>query len=644
MMPLRKLYVLFFAMLVSGAMFIAPEPVFAESEAEGERITSFDSWIEVAPSGLIHVIETISVVSRGDKIKRGIYRDFPTAYTSRSGVRFKVDFTILDVQRDGQAEPYHTAKQKNGIRMYIGKSDVFLKPGPYTYTITYQTNRQIGFFDDYDELYWNVTGNGWDFPIDVASASLNLPGEAIIRQHSVYTGIQGSTASNAEAKIVSGSEMRFHTTQSLGPGEGLTFAAGWQKGVIKQPEFRDKAAYFFSDNRLLVLSGLGLIVLLCYYVIVWVMVGRDPEPEAIIPRFEPPEGYTPAAARFIMRMGFDNKSFASALVNLAVKKYLVIENDQGTFTLKRSDQASKNTLSPGEGKVADKLFTHSGTLKLKQGNHQKIRAAISALKKSLQSDFETLHFKRNSKFMLPGILITIPIIVLIFTSSQDKAIALFMSVWLSGWTAGCSALLLKVYNAWKIARSEVSSLGDKGAAIFLTIFSIPFVGGWITGFTILVSEVSFIAVIALGAVLIVNFLFYRLLKAPTIMGRRVMDKFEGLKMYLSVAEKDRLNFLNPPEKTPELFEKLLPWALALDVEQEWGEQFSDILAQASQERKYSPSWYSGHHLTPISLASSLGSSLSASISSSATAPGSSSGSGGGGSSGGGGGGGGGGGW
>jgi uncharacterized membrane protein len=138
--------------------------------------------------------------------------------------------------------------------------------------------------------------------------------------------------------------------------------------------------------------------------------------------------------------------------------------------------------------------------------------------------------------------------------------------------------------------------------------------------------------------LIVVLHFYQLLKAPTTRGRRVIDKLEGLKMYLSVAEKDRFNLLNTPEKTPELFEKLLPWALALGVEQQWSEQFSDILAQAIREGTYSPSWYSGHHtFSTTSLASSLGASLSVSISSSSTAPGSSSGSGGGGSSGGGGG-------
>ena len=145
----------------------------------------------------------------------------------------------------------------------------------------------------------------------------------------------------------------------------------------------------------------------------------------------------------------------------------------------------------------------------------------------------------------------------------------------------------------------------------------------------------------------VNLVFYHLLKAPTRLGRRVMDQIEGFADYLSVAEKDRMNLLNPPERTPELFERFLPYALALGVEQAWSEQFSDVLTQAGQAEggrrgQYSPRWYSGghHHGGFGDLASSLGGGLAGAVSAASTAPGSSSGFGGGGGSGGGGGGGG----
>ena len=146
----------------------------------------------------------------------------------------------------------------------------------------------------------------------------------------------------------------------------------------------------------------------------------------------------------------------------------------------------------------------------------------------------------------------------------------------------------------------------------------------------------------------VSGIFYHLIKAPTKMGRKIMDEIEGFRHYLGVAEKDRLNLLNPPEETPELFEAFLPYALALDVEQKWSERFASVLAAAGTADSrggYSPSFYSGSHtgMDGVMAASALGGALTGALASSSSAPSSSSG-GGGGSSGGGGGGGGGGGW
>ena len=182
----------------------------------------------------------------------------------------------------------------------------------------------------------------------------------------------------------------------------------------------------------------------------------------------------------------------------------------------------------------------------------------------------------------------------------------------------------------------------------MTLFAIPFVAGELAaiGMLIYFSSIT-VAVIWITAIFI-DLLFYHLLKAPTRAGRKIMDKIEGFKMYLSVAEGERLNILNPPEKTPELFEKYLPYALALDVEQAWAEKFSNVFKEIAQSgREYHPVWYSGRawrSLEAKNFTSALSSSFSNAISSSSIAPGSSSGSGGGGFSGGGGGGGGGGGW
>ena len=132
--------------------------------AATERIRAFNSKIMVYPDASMTVTETITVIGTGQEIKRGIVRDFPTRYKDRYGNNVRVGFEIVAIQRDGRPELYHTERVANGIKIFIGQKDVFLQPGQHTFTITYKTDRQLGFFQDYDELYWNVTGTGLDFP------------------------------------------------------------------------------------------------------------------------------------------------------------------------------------------------------------------------------------------------------------------------------------------------------------------------------------------------------------------------------------------------------------------------------------------------------------------------------------------------
>ena len=267
----------------------------------------------------------------------------------------------------------------------------------------------------------------------------------------------------------------------------------------------------------------------------------------------------------------------------------------------------------------------------------------------MKVDFEKIYFYTNSNYIIPGIILTVLTLAAVVLSASEKMGALFMTIWLSGWTTGCFFLVKSAIMAWKAALSSGGGKGalKKGGAMGLTLFSLPFLIGEIVGLTAFSFFASPITVVIFLVIIAINILFYQLLKAPTLYGRRFMDQIEGFKMYLEVAEEDRLIVLHSPNKTPELFEKYLPYAMALDVENAWSEKFSDVLAKASQDTGYTPGWYSGRNWSSLGttgLASSLGSSFSSAISSSSTAPGSSSGSGGGGSSGGGGGGGGGGGW
>ncbi len=278
-----------------------------------ERILSFDSRITVNVDASLLVSETIRVRSTGEQIRRGIFRDFPTTYTDRGGNRHTVGFTVQAILRDGNPEDWHTERLANGIRVYMGRKDRLLAPGDHTYTLTYATDRQLGHFRDHDELYWNVTGNGWAFAIEMASATValppNAPGPSLLE---AYTGPTGAKGHAYRATSTPAGEAFFKSTQALAPHEGLTIVVGWPKGFVREPSATEKAACFLKDNRTLLAAMIGLVVLLAYYLLVWAAVGKDPAKGTVMPIYTPPDNLSPAAMRFMAEMGYDDKVFAAA--------------------------------------------------------------------------------------------------------------------------------------------------------------------------------------------------------------------------------------------------------------------------------------------------------------------------------------------
>lgn len=611
-----------------------------------ERILSFHSDITVFSNRVMEVRETIKVRAEGNEIKRGIYRDFPTDYRDRYGNNVRVDFGVVAVQRDGRAEAYFTQRRDNGVRVYIGSEDIFLRSGEYTYTLIYRTDRQLGFFEDRDELYWNVTGNGWVFAIDKASASVRLP--AAIPPESLhaeaYTGPSGSRARDYSAEVDPFEPVtHFVTTAPLRSQEGLTIVVTWPKGYIPEPTTQEQMDYLLADNQHLLYGLTGLLFLNIYYFLVWRRFGKDPEPGVIIPHYVPPPNYSPASARFISRMGYDHKTFAAALISLAVKGMISISSKKSEFSLSRSAPAHEPPLSPCEKAIMKTLFNGQDTIALKNDNHEVISAAIEAHKQLLKKEYEKVYFLTNSLWIIPGVLLTIAAMTLIFLLVPVSTEVVAATLWLSVWSFGVGYLALRTYTAWKAANSFMGYT----TAVLTTLFSIPFLAVELFVLYMLSSWLSAPMAFIMVATVATNFMYFHWLKAPTLAGRRLLDRLEGFRLYLSVAEKDELKFRYPPEKTPELFERYLPYALALDVEQPWAERFSRIFAELhGQGKDYHPDWYHGRHWNHHDMGAfgkAVGSSLSSAISSSSTAPGSSSGSDGG-SSGGGGGGGGGGGW
>ena len=572
--------------LLIAAILIGAGTAQAQND---ERILHYHSDITVHEDGGMTVRETIRVNVLGQQIRRGIYRDFPTTYRDSHGNKVVVGFDVEEVLRDGSPDQYRTESVRNGVRVYIGQRDYLLPHGEHTYTLVYRTTRQLGFFDEHDELYWNVTGNGWGFPIDLASAAVTLP-EGISESDiglEAYTGIQGARGADYTAEVEGPGRALFSTTRPLAPREGLSIVVTFPKGFVEEPTLSAEIGFLFKRRAGDVAAIGGFLVVLAYYFIVWLRVGVDPAKRSVPPRDAPPEHFSPEALRYIRRMGFDPKTFSVALINMAVKGYVRIEQEgekgsEKYFVVR--DQADEQVLTEEERVIAQSLFDGRESIEFDQSNHKIIGATQREFAKTLKDKYKGVYFHRNGGYLALGIVLSIVCM-------------------------GVSALLT----------------AEEAAPIAFAI--------------------------ATAALVIVNVTFAFLLKAPTREGRRLLDEIESFSMYLKGEGLTRFSTQASPETLRTRFEQYLPFAIALGMEEPWAEEFTRALDTTSQTpQTYSPLWYHGanwHTLGAHGFASSLSDGFATVVASSAAAPGSTSGSSGfsgGGFSGGGGGGGGGGGW
>lgn len=559
------------------SFFLTPGYAHAETI---EKINSFHSDIVINNDSSMNVTETIKVTSEGINIVHGIYRDIPTIYKDSIGNKYSVGFKVLSVMMDGADEDFTVQNMENGKRIKIGNKDVEIARGQHTFTIKYFTNRQLGFFDKNDELFWNVTGNGWNFQIDEASATVSLPKNVSEDKLTLdgFTGVQGSTEKNLTSVVKGDGIIEFMATKRLYSYEGMSILIDFPKGIVSQPTAIQNLVYLLNDNMATLLIFIGTITVLGYFVFLWLKYGKDPGKGVIIPLYAPPRDFTPEQIRYVRHMGFDQKAFTATIINMAVKGYINITEDKKliskVYTINKTGR-NEGSLTEEEAALARHM---PNTIILKQENYRVVQSMISVLSGILDKWNDSKYFRKNSRHWISGLVIS-----------------LFVSI------------------------------------IPLAIFSYT---------------ISALTFLPLFIIVLINIIFYWLLKAPTLEGRKLMDEIEGFKMFLEVTEKDRLNLLNPPEKTPELFERYLPYALALDVEQRWAQQFTDVFRRLEESgSNYHPAWYYGNawslaHIGAFS--NDIGSAFSQAIAASATPPGSKGG--GFGGSGGGGGGGGGGGW
>jgi hypothetical protein len=573
-----------------GRLFVFAALLCAAPAHADERILSYDSVVEVMSDGSLDVTETIRVRAEGHRINRGIYRDFPTRYEDRYGNNVVVGFEMLGVERNGRTEPWFTERHGNGIRINTGNDDFIERPAVHTYTLRYRTTRQLGFFDGHDELYWNAIGTGWAFPIDTGSVEVRLPEPVpVAGMHAEgYTGPQGARGQAYAAELTAPGVARWHLTRPLAPEEGLTIVLTFPKGIVAEPTGAQRAAWLLADNRGVLIALAGLVAMLVYCIRRWRQVGRDPRAGTIIARYEPPEGYSPAELRYLRRRTYDTRCFTADILDLAVHGHLRLHRQErrllgDRWSIERIDVAGAADATSAQQALLAGLFpARSAPLfELRRKDAQtslRLRTAMHRHRQALDRRLHPSHFRRNGA--------SIGIATLI------------------GPGAGALAFVL----------------ADGGGLPLIAV-----------------------ACVAMVLVLLV---FAILVAAPTPEGRRLLDEIEGLKLYLGVAEREELARMDGPDAPPALdagrYERLLPYAIALKVEDAWTDRFTDSVGEAAaREASTHIAWYSGGGIDSLAgLTQQIGSSLNSAIASASTPPGSSSGAGGGGSSGGGGGGGG----
>ncbi len=512
------------AFLFAAVFLILPKLANAES------INDFASKIVINSDSSINIQETI-VYDFGTVPHHGIFRDIPYHYEARGGnynLRINID-GVFDSA--GNPYKYTTGKTNGQVQIKIGDPNLTVV-GLQTYVIKYSVKGAINYFNDHDELYWNVTGNGWQVPI--ANTSAIVTGPASVSLVGCFSGSLGSVSPCQQSAIKDGAGEFKHS--NLAPGEGLTAVVSFPKGFIHKPTAWEHFQQIIADNWIL---GLPILTLILMWML-WRKRGKDPLGfSTIIPQYEAPEGLTPIEVGTIIDESADNQDVSAEIIYLATKGYLKITRLEEKILIfnktdYRLDKLKEAADLPDEfdRSLMESIFGGISSIKL-SGLKNKFYNDLAKIKKLVYSTVVTKGY---------------------FAKNPSSIRSLYGSLGVIVFFVGLAFIKNGLYAA---------------AAVI--------VSGIIIG------------------------VFGKFMPAKTIKGAQARQYILGLKMYLSVAEKDRLKFFNAPDKSPDRFEKLLPYAMVLGVEEQWAKQFEGIY-------NGQPSWYSdptSHTFNSLFLINSL---------------------------------------
>lgn len=622
---MKRLFLLLFVCLALA--FALPA---APAHADPVHVREFHALIDVGTDGGITVQERllVDIPRRGEF--RGIYRDIPVVTRwQRSGVA-RMD--VLSVTVDGKPRRADDVRAEAGsVRVYQRDKNVVLAPGLHEFVLTYRMTGQVGLFDKNDELTWNVTGSGWEAPIERAYCTVLCPqGAPYFGQVAWLGGLRSmdeSGVSKSRAEKDGRVVMNFRSRRAIMPGEQLTVAAGWGRGFVTVSNEGQGMTTF-----LLAALACGLFV---YFCITWFFFGRDPQKGVVIARFYPPQTkrgqengqpgpMSPAAVGYLAHQAlFSPRCFGAALISLAGRGNCRVLGDakQG-FTLTRGEGQSPYV----EENAILRHLPEGAALPVDKEHGEALYDMREALHIRLRREYAKM-WKGGRGGLLGGLFGSI-------WTFLGMAAAILGLAAIAGWStggalpeemmAGPLMLLFVSFFARNFAKivSAKWKRGRRVEAVFLSVFFgcffSAFVGGLIYGTAAdILLYFPPVQLALMAAVLLVPFGFSFIMDAPSVEARALLDEIEGLALYIGMAEKDRLDALNPPDQSLEHYQQLLPYAVALDLEDAWGARFAAVLeahAAACAENGENGPGVSGNFWSPA-MASALSSSAASSAAS-----------------------------
>ena len=578
--------------LLLVCLLLCAPPALADEG--GYVIDKFDVDLDVRPDSTLVVTERLEVMF--SEPRHGIYRSIPIRYTDPKGFQYGMKFKLLGVT-DDDGSKYGTKVSNNGayVSIRIGSPSAMVN-GKVIYNVQYRISDALRHFAEHDELYWNATGTEWKAGINHASATVHLPGavEDGDLQTAGYTGRFGGTERAVTIqRLLKADAILFTADRPLQPQEGLTVAVGWPHGLVKFPGPVAKTARFFSYNLALLAPFLAGGWLWRRYR----SRGKDPEgPGSVVVQYEPPKGLRPGEVGTIVDEKVDFRDLTATIIDLAVRGHLKVEveKQEKLFGLLSSEETvfhrlrgeGRGDLLPYEQTILSGIF-HDGTDRMEASDlANQFYKTIPVVTKALYTRLTELgHFAADPSKVRTGYVL----------AGLGVGIAVF----------GLGAL-------WAVK------------------------GGGIMPYGIFPSAIGGILTFALFAI------FSGAMPQRTAKGVQARAWALGFEEFAGRVEADNLEM----DRRRNVFETLLPYAMALGVAEKWAKQFEGIYATGG-----GPGWYVGGgspHMgfSTAAFQKSLQSTMTQASQSMRTAPRSSgsSGSGGGGFSGGGGGGGGGGSW